>query len=282
MWPASRVTQVEPLSFEPGRAVVRVTVAGLPEALVVKVAAGSAAPGRGGDFERTAAATALAAAAGVPTADVLTARSARDGEPGHLVQRSVAGVGWRALRPHLDDDEVRSVHRQLAHAVLALQTTRLSGFGDLDAAGRPPGDDLLTALHRRADRLIADAAQRAGFQDLLDREAGLFDADRPTLCHDDLHHDNVVLEQVRGEWRLAAVLDWDKAGEGPAESDVARMSFWDGMTGPGFWEVYRAAVPEADGWRRRALLHQLLWCLEYDVPTERHRRDTAAVRAALG
>ena len=53
------------------------------------------------------------------------------------------------------------------------------------------------------------------------------------------------------------------------------------MTGPGFWEVYRAAVPEAPGWPRRALLHQLLWCLEYDAPTQRHRADTAAVRAAL-
>jgi len=41
-------------------------------------------------------------------------------------------------------------------------------------------------------------------------------------------------------WRLVALLDWDKAWAGPAESDVARMAFWDDMTGPGFWEVNSA------------------------------------------
>ena len=144
------------------------------------------------------------------------------------------------------------------------------------------GGGLLAALHRRADRLVADPDRRAAFGALLDREAGLFDDDRPTLVHDDLHHDNVVLSAADGGWRLAGVLDWDKAWAGPAESDIARMAFWDGMTGPGFWEVYRAAVPERDGWARRALVHQLLWCLEYAAPTDRHRADTAAVGAALG
>jgi aminoglycoside phosphotransferase (APT) family kinase protein len=243
------------------------------ERLVVKLTTGAE------DLERTAAATALAAAAGVPTAEVLAARTAGDGGPGYLVQRHVDGVERRRLRPTLDEDEVRSVHRQIAAAVLALQGVRLPAFGDL---GSSDGTGLLAALHRRADRLIADPGRRAAFAALLEREAALFTGDRPTLVHDDLHHDNVVLSPEGGGWRLAGVLDWDKAWAGPAESDVARMAFWDGMTGPGFWEVYRAAVPEREGWERRALVHQLLWCLEYAVPTERHRADTAAVGAALG
>jgi hypothetical protein len=78
------------------------------------------------------------------------------------------------------------------------------------------------------------------------------------------------------------VLDWEKAWAGPDDSDLARMAFWDDMTGPGFWGAYRAAVPEDDGSARRALVHQLLWCLEYAVRTPRHQRDTAAVCAALG
>ena len=279
---SARITGLDPLAAEPGRAVVRVTVAGVSDPLVVKVASGTTVRGRGADFERTAAATAVATAAGVPTAEVLAARTARNGEPGYLVQRSVDGVEWRELRLRLDETGVRSVHRGLAEVVLALQAVRLPGFGDLDATGRPPGDELLTALHRRTDQLVPGSGARAEVHALLEREAALFDDARPTLCHDDLHSANVLLAPDRDGWRIAGVLDWDKAWAGPAESDLARMAFWDGMTGPGFWEVYRAAVPEAEGWQRRALVHQLLWCLEYDVPTERHRADTAAVRSALG
>jgi hypothetical protein len=174
------------------------------------------------------------------------------------------------------------VHRRLAEAVLALQSVRLPVFGDLDGAGRASGDGLLPALHGRVDQLVADPSARDGVHALLDGEAGLFDDDRPTLCHDDLHSANVLLAPAGDGWRIAGLLDWDKAWSGPAESDIARMAFWDDMTGPGFWEVYRAAVPERDGWVRRALVYQLLWCLEYDVPTERHRADTAAVFDALG
>ena len=278
----ARASSADVLTAEPGRAVVRVTVAGTPHALVVKVATGSTVRGRGADFERTAAATALASAAGVPTAEVLAARSAGPRQDvGYLVQRSVDGVEWRRLRPRLGKGEVRSVHRRIADVVLALQSIRLPAFGNLDAAGRPAGDDLLTALHRRTDELVDEPAARDDLHTLLDREAALFGDPPPTLCHDDLHSDNVLLAPVGEGWRIAGLLDWDKAWAGPAESDVARMAFWDDMTGPGFWEVYRSVVPEADGWPRRALVHQLLWCLEYDAPTERHRADTAAVLAAL-
>jgi aminoglycoside phosphotransferase (APT) family kinase protein len=197
--------------------------------------------------------------------------------------RHVEGVEWRRLCPTLDGDAVRSVHRQLAEALLALQTTTARCFGDLDEADPPGPADLPAALRRRADRLIADEALRVRFVALLDREADRLRDDSPTISHDDLHSGNVVLSPAAdGRWRLAALLDWDKAWAGPAESDVARMALWDDMTGPGFWEVYRSAVPERDGWPRRAALHQLLWCLEYAAPTERHRADTAALWAALG
>jgi hypothetical protein len=53
------------------------------------------------------------------------------------------------------------------------------------------------------------------------------------------------------------------------------MAFWDDMTGPGFWQLYRAAVPAADGQEQRVLLYQLLWCLEYDDGSARHAADTA-------
>lgn len=54
------------------------------------------------------------------------------------------------------------------------------------------------------------------------------------------------------------------------------------MTGPGFWAAYRAAVPAEPGEEERWAVEELLWCLEYDVATARHRADTVALAARLG
>jgi aminoglycoside phosphotransferase (APT) family kinase protein len=235
----------------------------------------------GTDHERTAAVVARAAVAGLPVPPVLAAGNAAGEDGGYLLREHADGIEWHSVGPTLDDDAVRSVHRQFAGLLLALRSVPLDSFGELDRQARPAGLSPVQALHRRADLRVEDPTARELFHEVLDREAALFADARPTLAHDDLHHGNVVLRQVEGEWRVAGVLDWEKAWAGPEDSDVARMAFWDGMTGPGFWEVYRAAVPEDDDDRRRALVHQLLWCLEYAVSTPRHARDTAAVCAAL-
>jgi aminoglycoside phosphotransferase (APT) family kinase protein len=105
---------------------------------------------------------------------------------------------------------------------------------------------------------------------------------RSTLCHDDLQHTNLIFRAGRGSWKLAAVLDWDKARAGPPESHVARMAFWDDMTGDGFRDVDKPEVPPAEERAERALIYQLLWCLEYPVSTPRHRADTASLCRRLG
>ena len=270
--------RVELLGTGAATVALRVTPADGPR-LVLK-----AATAAGGPFDpvRTAAVMATARNAGVPVPEVLAAHGGADGSPAHLVHAHVDGVPSAQVHPPLGEDDVRPVHRRFAEAVLAVQGVPVPGFGEFDATARPAGTDVDTALRGRARLRIGDAPGRAVAEALLDREAALLRDSRPTLCHDDLHAGNVVLASEGGRWRLAGVIDWDKAWAGPAESDVARMAFWDGMTGPGFWEVYRAAVPADDAWPRRALVHQLLWCLEYDVATERHRADTAAVARALG
>jgi aminoglycoside phosphotransferase (APT) family kinase protein len=226
---------------------------------------------------------AMAGAAGVPVAEVLAAHTAvRAGERSHLLHRFVDGTEWRRVAPRLDDDGKGPVHRQLAECALALQSVSLPAFGELGTVGGGSGGGIETALDRRCELRVADPRRRDWFRSVLASEAAALAAEVPVLCHDDLHHGNVLLTLSAGAWRVSGVLDWDKAWAGPAESDVARMAFWDGMTGPGSWDVYRAAVPADDAWPRRSLVHQLLWCLEYDVATERHRADTAGVARALG
>jgi aminoglycoside phosphotransferase (APT) family kinase protein len=213
----------------------------------------------------------------VPVPAVLAVdASGRLGPWQYLIQEHVAGLPWRQVRPLLDEEDVDAAHRELAEAVLAIQTVRFDGFGELGHSGRPEAGTLLAAVRRRADRILRER-DRERFLELLVQAEQLFaDAGAPaTLCHDDLHHDNVVFAQQAGRWRLAGVLDWDKAWSGPTESDVARMAFWDDMTGPAFWRVYDEAVPVAGDREQRMAIYQLLWCLEFDDGSSRHADDTA-------
>jgi len=39
---------------------------------------------------------------------------------------------WRQVRPLLDQEEVEAAHREIAEALLTIQTVRFDGFGELD------------------------------------------------------------------------------------------------------------------------------------------------------
>jgi aminoglycoside phosphotransferase (APT) family kinase protein len=276
------VTQVEQLLAGQEQFVLRLTLSRPPRRLMLKVA-GRGAPA-GVDFQRTATVLSLARAAGVPVPAVLAAETSyARGQWSYLLQEHVDGEEWRRVRPLLAPEQIMTAHREIATAVLAMQSVGFSSFGELNAAGEPAGDDLGTALRRRAELRVVDPRRRTTFLDVLDRRASLFaDHARPALCHDDLQHTNLIFREARGGWQLAGVIDWDKAWAGPPESDIARMAFWDDMTGPGFWEVYNAAMPPTENRAERALVYQLLWCLEYPVSTSRHRADTASVCRRLG
>jgi aminoglycoside phosphotransferase (APT) family kinase protein len=276
------VTRVAQLRAGQEQFVLELTLSRPPGRLVLKVA-GPGAP-VGVDLHRTATALSLARAAGVPVPTVLAVETSHWSGPwSYLLQEHVDGLEWRRLRPLLAPEQIRTAHGEIATAVLAMQSVRFSSFGELNAAGEPAGDDLGTALRHRAELRILDPGRRTTFVDVLDRMASLFDDQlRSTLCHDDLQHTNLIFREARGGWELAGVLDWDKAWAGPSESEIARMAFWDDMTGPGFWEVYEAVTPPAEGRSERALVYQLLWCLEYPVSTPRHRADTASVCRRLG
>src|SRR5262249_39362179 len=97
------------------------------------------------------------------------------------------------------------------------------------------------------------------------------------LCHDDLHHYNVLVRHDRGSWKLAGILDFDKAWSGHAETDLARLDFWDDMMGDGFRQGYAMPPVYEASYERRRPIYQLLWCLEYAVETPRHLADLRRV-----
>ena len=218
-------------------------------------------------------------AAGVPAPEVLATGPALRTPWRRSVEEHVDGSPWRDVVDGCTPGDVEAVQADLAEAVLALQAVRPGGFGELDRLGEP----LVGALHARVDLRVPAGPRRDVAHEVLVQEAALFDAcGEAVVTHDDLHSGNVLVRRTPTGWRLAALLDWEKAWAGPVDADVARLALWDGMTGPAFWATYRAAVPERDGDARRALVLQLLWCLEHDWPTARHRADTARLRAALG
>jgi aminoglycoside phosphotransferase (APT) family kinase protein len=267
----AEVVGLEPLRSGPSGAVLLLHVAAPPWRVVLKAEGADQRI----DFARTAAVCDLAGSAGVPVPHVLAVDTTRLFGPWScLLHSHIEGSTWREVRPQLTAEQVQSALRQLAEALFALQSLTFDGFGEFGSDGAVASTSELRALHRRADLRITDDRAREVFHRLLAREAHLFGSARATLVHDDLHWSNVVFRLGPGGPQLAALLDWDKAWAGPAESDVARMSLWDTMTGPAFWAEYRSGVPADEGYERRSMIHQLLWCLEYDSPSARHRADT--------
>ena len=273
--PGAPARAVRLLHRREGALVLRVEVG--DGAVVLRLTSPEAARG---DDQRTAAVVSRVRAAGVPAPEVLSTGPALRTPWRRSVEEHVDGSPWRDVVGGCTAAEAEAVHEDLATAVLALQSVRPGGFGELDRTG----DALLTALQARVDLRVPAGPRRDVAHHVLAREAALFaDEDQAAVVtHDDLHGGNVLVRRTPAGWRLAALLDWEKAWAGPVDADVARLAFWDGMTGPAFWATYRAAVPERDGDARRALVLQLLWCLEHDWPTARHRADTERLRVALG
>jgi aminoglycoside phosphotransferase (APT) family kinase protein len=272
--PGARVTDAEVLSSGTQHRVLRLALDRPPGRVVARLADPAAAPAV--DLARTAAASDLAGAAGVPVPAVVGLRRAASPEQWDcLLLEHAPGTPWSARLPSADCAAVAAVHAQVREVQAALRTVRFTTFGELDAAGRPGGATLLAALHRRVELRIAEPQRRVVMGRLLDREAALFpEVDGAVLVHDDLHAANLLVSDD-AEPVLTAVVDWDKAWAGPADGDLARTAFWDGL--PDLEPDGPVRVPE-----RRLHVLQLLWCLEREDGSARHAADTAGLCRRLG
>jgi aminoglycoside phosphotransferase (APT) family kinase protein len=265
--PGVRVTRAAVLSRGARHLVLDLALDRPPRQVVARLADPAAAPAV--DLARTAAASAMAAAAGVPVpAAVGLRRAAARDEWDCLLMEYAPGDPWSARRLAAGPAAVSAVHEQVRAVLAALRRVHLPSFGELDDDAGTDGCDLLTALHRRAELRIVDPQRRALFDRVLAQEAAQFpDVDGAVLVHDDLHSANVLVTDDE-QPTLTAVLDWDKAWAGPADGDLARTAFWDGM--PDLEPDGPLKVTE-----RRLVVQQLLWCLEREDDSRRHAADTA-------
>jgi aminoglycoside phosphotransferase (APT) family kinase protein len=156
----------------------------------------------------------------------------------------------------------------------------LPGFGSLPP--EPRETDCLQALLAHARRIIRNDGLASRFSDVLEQNAELWSRPiQPAITHDDLHGFNILFHPERLT-EVSGILDFDKAWSGPAESDLARMELWRGMSGPSFMAAYHERIPELPGYQERRPFYQLLWCLEFAQNTPDHLKTTGSLLARLG
>jgi len=256
-----------------------------PSMNVVAKLAGPEAP-LAAAFERTAMLQRLVAAhTTVPMPEVLAVdTSCRDWPWRYLVMVHVPGQEWAAARGQMTSEELSDAHRQIGDAVAQLHAIHFPAFGELAPDGRVQGDEpYLAVLRDHARSIIRSAHLRELFFLALERRGSLFlDVRGASLCHEDLHMHNIIFRRDRSRWRLATILDFDKAWAGHHETDLARLELWRGMTSAEFWGAYEAICPMAPLYKERRAIYQLLWCLEYARSTAEHLADTQRLCRELG
>ena len=252
--------------------------------VVVKFAGPEAA--MASSFDRTAMLHRLVASqTTIPMPEVLAVNmSYQDWPWRYLIKTHIPGQEWAVVRGQMSAQELIGAYQQIGEAVAQLHSIHFPGFGALAADGSVQGGEAyLPALAQHARDIIRSDRLRTLFLELLDRQEHLFrDVQRACLCHEDLHQHNLLFHQRQGQWRLATILDFDKAWAGHPETDLARLEFWRGMTSPAFWQAYETVCPIEPLYPQRRSIYQLLWCLEYARPTVEHLADTQRLCTQLG
>lgn len=219
----------------------------------------------------------IAAETTIPVAQIIAVDTSYAMYPWrYLVMEHIEGEEWAHVKPRFTPDEQITLYGQIGNAVGELHHITFAGFGAVNGNENTFFDtDYFPALLKRAELVIRKTHHREVVIQLLESHRDLFvSVTQPSLCHEDLHHHNLLFHRSEHGWQLAALLDFDKAWAGHNEIDLAKMDLWDNMIGEGFWEAYQAIKPIDEGYYRRRPFYQLMWCFEYAVNTPRHIADT--------
>jgi fructosamine-3-kinase len=237
-------------------------------------------------FDRTALFHRLVAAStSIPIPDILAVDvSYKEWPWRYLIKTFIPGQEWAKVQPQLKPQELHDAYRQIGQAVAELHSIAFPDFGEVHSDGSvQPMGSYLAALTERARLRIVKPGLADLFLHVVDERRELFsDVSNACLCHEDLHKFNILFQRVQGNWRLATILDFDKAWAGHQESDLARLELWTGMVGEGFWSAYETFSPVSAAYVQRRPIYQLFWCLEYAQPSPKHIADTQQICKLLG
>lgn len=256
-----------------------------PSMKVVIKLAGPAAQ-MAGSFDRTAWIIRLVAAhTTIPMPEILSLDMSYQRYPyRYSLMTYIPGLEWSVVSRRMSSVELSDAYRQIGNAVAQLHAIHFSGFGELAADGSVwGGGSFLDQLIQRARSCITNPHLLDQFLSLVDNNRALFnDVHQACLCHEDLHKHNILFTHHQGKWRLATILDFDKAWAGHHEIDLARLEYWKGMTSPEFWEAYSEGQSIDALYAHRRPIYQLLWCLEFARNSRQHLKDTRQLCESLG
>lgn len=209
----------------------------------------------------------------IPVADIVAVETNYTRFPWrYLIQARISGMVWADVVPKLEAKQRLSAYQQIGHAVAQMHSIRFPAFGEI--ASDKGEVSFIDALMQRAERTIQQKRLHDAFVEVVKERDEIFESvNQAVLCHDDLHHFNILFRNDRGNWKLVGILDFDKAWAGHSETDLARLDFWDDMTDEGFRMAYEATHSLEPSYEQRRPVYQLLWCLEYAASTPRHIKD---------
>jgi aminoglycoside phosphotransferase (APT) family kinase protein len=235
-------------------------------------------------FERTAALhRLLREKTSVPVPEIVAASEQYRKWPWrYFIKTYLPGIEWAEVAGRVQADELRAARAQLGAAVAELHQVRFPAYGELDNQAVVTSPlPYPEALAQRVRRMVANPQAQAYLLAMLAQRGALFEGlHDPSVCHEDLHHYNLLLEKQDGAWKLSAVLDFEKAWAGDHEIDLARMDLWH-MTLDPFWNAYREHGAVDPGYAQRKALYQLIWCVEFAQDTDIQIEITQSLCRAL-
>jgi fructosamine-3-kinase len=256
-----------------------------PSVKVVVKLAGSEAP-MSSAFERTALLHQLVASSTtIPMPEILAINMSTQNWPWrYMIKTYIPGFEWSVVKHQLNKEGLSDAYRQIGTAIAQLHMIRFPKFGELAVDGSVHGEcRYLASFSKRAQCSIKSAHLRELFFSVLNKYRPLFiDVRQASLCHEDLHKHNILFQKRSGEWKLATILDFDKAWSGHHEIDLARLELWEGRISKEFWKAYTANCSIDNLYEQRRPIYQLLWCFEYARQTPEHLADTQHLCAHLG
>ena len=172
----------------------------------------------------------------VPCPEVLAFDRARDLVPADAMILTVPrGIKGSEIWDELSVDAREAVSEEAGRMCGAIHTLHWTGYGDFNVAtgtfGQyPRWTDLVLARVEHLTGKVLDggmlppALVYAALTQLNDGDSVLTAASLPRLTHGNMDADNLLLEEREGEWRIAAIMGWERALTADAGYEFATMS----------------------------------------------------------
>ena len=178
----------------------------------------------------------LVASVPVPTPEILFADDSRQVvDANYAVMTRLPGRPASTVTDGLPAGDVGNVWRQIGSVARAFHAVTFDQFGYLGPQGvLEPVDGNRTHMTRILDDHLrtfrdegGDPALAASVERRLTEDAALLDTcDQAVLCHDDLHEDNVLVEQRNGQWIVTGVVDMENASAADPMLDLAKADYY--------------------------------------------------------